>query len=216
MLHLPAKVFAPGGAGIRRNGCLTLRQHQTSSVSAGSQRPSQEGCWYPRSSPLKFGLCPQLLLSTLWEISSDEVHSWTIQVWSKESTPHPIPEQCLVPGSQNHSQHLCLVEILPLVKKRANSAAGKVCLSNSKERFASSANTDGNRKGKGWSGLSTRRGVFGVGLSAKCCCCASSLSLEYRAACKNFCRFAACERWDCGDLIIYKQGEIALVSKTSS
>lgn len=108
-----------------------------------------------------------------------------------------------------------LVEILPLVKKRANSAAGKVCLSNSEEKFASSANTDGNRKGKGWSSLSTRRGVFGVCLSAKCCCCASSLALEYRAACKNFCRFAACERWDCGDLSIYKQGEIALVSKTS-
>lgn len=68
---------------------------------------------------------------------------------------HPIPGQCLVPASQTRPQHLCLVEILPLVKTRANSAVGKACLSNSNERFASSANTDGNGKGKGWSSLST-------------------------------------------------------------
>lgn len=52
----------------------------------------------------------------------------------------------------------------PWPRGKANSAAGKACLSNGNERFTSSANTDGNGKGKGWSSLSTKRGVF-LGLS---------------------------------------------------
>lgn len=56
---------------------------------------------------------------------------------------------------------------------------------------------------------------LGVCLSAKCCCCGSGLSLEYRAAWKNFCRLVACERWGCSDLSVYKQGKVTLVSETS-
>lgn len=54
--------------------------------------------------------------------------------WAEEATPHPLPDPCLVPASRNHTQCLCLVEILPLVDTRTNSALGKAGLDNSQER----------------------------------------------------------------------------------
>lgn len=119
-------------------------------------------------------------------------------VWSEEATPHPIPGPCVVPASQNHTRCLCLVQILPLVDTRANSAAGKAGLASSRRGLLISKHRweRGGQRLEQCQHTGSIWGLF-VTLLLLLLLWLSFGPFEYQAACKNFCRLVACERWDC-------------------